>query len=407
MQAPEQAHSLMLLVDSGVGIGGGWDGTAQAGVAQLEALLGQLPLGLAMTDRDGRFLFANAAFLRAAGVEGRVLPPYPSDLVVKDDKGDPPTGLAQATALAGERVLATIGFCNTGVAMAALDVFQKHRIPLIVPCAAGSPVTARFPARESYVFRTSARDGLQADFVVADLVRRGWTRVAVFADTTGYGEAGLADVRKALSARKLEPVHVARFGLGTQDMTEALKAARAAGANVIFSYTVGKENAAIALGRQALKWNVPQVGGWPLSFPYFIEGAREAAEGALMAQTFIAEPSNERRAAFLAAYTRRFNLRRIPVPMAAAQAYDSTYLLLYALFGIRNGELSGPAIKHALENISRPYYGVVSTYERPFSVDDKDAVTANMLVMGQVRNGAVTFAYPEDARRNLIVQRKQ
>jgi branched-chain amino acid transport system substrate-binding protein len=49
----------------------------------------------------------------------------------------------------------------------------------------------------------------------------------------------------------------------------------------------------------------------------------------------------------------------------------------------------------------------VATYERPFSADDKDAVTANMLMMGQVRNGTVTFAYPEDARRNLIVQRKQ
>ncbi|MFY8103445.1 MAG: ABC transporter substrate-binding protein [Ramlibacter sp.] len=331
----------------------------------------------------------------------------PIELVVKDDKADPTTGLAQARALAAERVVATIGFCNTGVAMAALDVFQQQRIPLIVPCAAGSPVTARFPARESYVFGTSARDGLQADFVVADLVRRGWTRVAVFADTTGYGEAGLADVRKALAARQLEPVHVARFALGAQDMTEPLKAARAAGANVIFSYTVGKENAAIALGRQVLRWNVPQVGGWPLSFPFFIEGAREAAEGALMAQTFIAEPSNERRAAFLSAYARKFKVRRIPVPMAAAQAYDTTYLLLYALFGIRNGELSGPAIKQALENMQRPYYGVISTYERPFSAEDKDAVSANMLVMGQVKAGVVTFAYPEDARRNLIVQRKQ
>ncbi len=331
----------------------------------------------------------------------------PIELVIKDDKADPPTGLAQARALAAERVVATIGFCNTGVAMAALDVFQQQKIPLIVPCAAGSPVTARFPARESYVFRTSARDGLQADFVVADLVKRGWTRVAVFADTSGYGESGLADVRKALAARQLEPVHVARFALGTQDMTESLKAARTAGANVIFSYTVGEENAAIARGRQALRWNVPQVGGWPLSFPFFIEGAREAAEGALMAQTFIAEPSNERRAAFLTAYARKFKVGRIPVPMAAAQAYDTTYLLLYALFGIRNGELTGPAIKQALENMPRPYYGVVSTYERPFSADDKDAVSANMLVMGQVRNGVVTFAYPEDARRNLIVQRKR
>ncbi|HSW20888.1 MAG TPA: ABC transporter substrate-binding protein [Ramlibacter sp.] len=329
----------------------------------------------------------------------------PIELVVKDDQATPPVGLAQSQALVADKVFAAIGFCNTGVAMAALDVFQKNQIPLIVPCAAGSPVTAKYPARDSYVFRTSARDEIQAAFVVDDLVKRGWNRVAIFADTTGYGESGLADVRKALAARNLQPVHVARFPLGVTDVTEDLKAARAAGANVVFSYTVGKENAAIAVGRQAIKWNVPQVGGWPLSFPFFIDGGREAAEGALMAQTFIAEPSNERRSAFLSAYARKFNVRRIPVPMAAAQAYDATYLLLYSMFGIRNGNLAGANLKAALENIERTYYGVVATYERPFSPDDKDAVTSSMMVMGLVKNGAVTFAYPQDARRNLFVQR--
>ncbi|MCY1379890.1 hypothetical protein D9M69_676530 [compost metagenome] len=64
-------------------------------------------------------------------------------------------------------------------------------------------------------------------------------------------------------------------------------------------------------------------------------------------------------------------------------------------------------MKAALENIPRVYYGVVATYERPFSKDDKDAISQNMLVMGKVRNGAITFAYPEDARRNLFMQRKQ
>ncbi len=331
----------------------------------------------------------------------------PLELVVRDDQARPDVGLAQSKSLAAAQVAATLGFCNTGVAMASLDVFQQQRIPLLVPCAAGSPVTARFPPRESYVFRTSARDSLQADFVVADLVRRGWKRVAVFADQTPYGESGLADVRKALSARALEPVHVARFPLGVKDLGAELQAARAAGADVIFSYTVGPENAVIARGREALRWNVTQVGGWPLSFPFFIDGGGPAAEGALMAQTFIAEPSNERRAAFLAAYSRRFKLRRIPVPMAAAQAYDATYILLYALFGLRDGVVDGPALKASLENLPRTYYGVVATYERPFSPDDKDAVTAEMLVMGQVRRGAVTFAYASDARRNLFVQRKR
>jgi branched-chain amino acid transport system substrate-binding protein len=125
-----------------------------------------------------------------------------------------------------------------------------------------------------------------------------------------------------------------------------------------------------------------------------------------MAQTFIAEPSNERRAAFLSAFTRKYG-KRMAVPMAAAQGYDAAYLLTYALFGIRDGKLDGPAVKHALENIQRVYYGVVATYERPFSLDDKDAITENMLVMGKVQAGAVTFAYPEDAKRNLTVQRKK
>ncbi len=50
---------------------------------------------------------------------------------------------------------------------------------------------------------------------------------------------------------------------------------------------------------------------------------------------------------------------------------------------------------------------MVATYDKPFSIDDKDAMTQNMLVMGKVKGGRITFAYPEDARRNLFVQRKR
>lgn len=329
------------------------------------------------------------------------------EIVRKDDKANPDVGLKMSQELVAEKVSATLGFCNTGVAAKSLEVYQANKLPLIIPCATGSPLTAKYPAAESYIFRTSASDGIQAPFVVEDILKRGWSKVAVFADTTGYGEAGLRDVEKALAVKNLKPVYVARFALGVKDLGEELKAAKAAGANVVFSYTVGPENAVIAHGRQALNWKVPQVGAWTLSFPFFIDGGKDAADGALMAQTFIAEPSNERRASFLASYARKFNVRKIPVPMAAAQGYDAVYILVYSLFGIRDGNLSGPAIKAALESKSRTYYGVVATYDQPFSKQDKDAATQNMLVMGMVRQGAVTFAYPEDAKRNLFVQRKQ
>ena len=328
------------------------------------------------------------------------------ELVIKDDQGNPDIGLKGSQELVAQGVTATLGFCNTGVAQKSLEVFQNAKLPLIIPCATGTPLTAKYPAPESYIFRTSPRDAIQAPFVVEDILQRGWTKVAIFADTTGYGDAGLKDVEAALAAKNLKAVHVARFALGVKDLRDELKSAQAAGADVVFSYTVGSENAVIANGRKDLKWKVPQVGAWPLSFPFFINGAKDAAEGAMMAQSFIAEPNNERRASFLSAYKRKFN-KPMAVPMAAAQAYDATYLLTYSLFGIRDGNLSGQQIKTALENIARVYYGVVATYEHPFSLNDKDAISQNMLVMGKVSNGLVTFARPEDARRNAIVKRKK
>jgi two-component system cell cycle sensor histidine kinase/response regulator CckA len=82
----DQAPALMLLIDNGVGVGG-WGNETRGQTPQLEALLEQLPVGLAMTDRDGHFLFANPAFRRAAGVPtGKHMPPFPSDLVVRQDK---------------------------------------------------------------------------------------------------------------------------------------------------------------------------------------------------------------------------------------------------------------------------------------------------------------------------------
>lgn len=82
---PQVTPSLMLIADAGVGLGGA--GEASAASPHLEALLSQLPLGLAMADRDGRLLFANRAFLRAAGREADGMPTYPTDLVVREDKG--------------------------------------------------------------------------------------------------------------------------------------------------------------------------------------------------------------------------------------------------------------------------------------------------------------------------------
>ncbi|MGB5076711.1 MAG: ATP-binding protein, partial [Sphingorhabdus sp.] len=57
-----------------------------AALAHVEQLLSTLPLGLALVDRDGRFLFANDSFARVVDLQPEQIPPYPGDLVIAEDK---------------------------------------------------------------------------------------------------------------------------------------------------------------------------------------------------------------------------------------------------------------------------------------------------------------------------------
>ena len=59
---------------------------AAAGTGHVRTLVGLLPFGMALVERDGRFLQLNDAFVRAAGIDSTALPLYPGDLVVREDK---------------------------------------------------------------------------------------------------------------------------------------------------------------------------------------------------------------------------------------------------------------------------------------------------------------------------------
>ncbi|WP_343525578.1 response regulator [Sphingomonas sp.] len=54
--------------------------------SHVRGLVSLMPFGIALVDRDGRFLQMNSAFMRAAGVNASSPPLYPGDLVVREDK---------------------------------------------------------------------------------------------------------------------------------------------------------------------------------------------------------------------------------------------------------------------------------------------------------------------------------
>jgi len=319
----------------------------------------------------------------------------PIQLVERDDEAKNELGVQIAQELINkEQVAATVGFINTGVALASTRFYQEAEIPVFDNVATGSIVTKQFPA-PNYVFRNSANDTIQSAMIVEEaVVRLGFKKVAILADSTNYGQLGKDDLTKALAAKGITPVAVEKFNVKDTDMTSQVLKAKDAGAEAILTYAIGPELAQIANSMAKLGWKVPMIGSWTLSMASFIDTAGPNGDGAIMPETFIQLPSTPKRKAFIEAYTKATKLERMPSPVSAAQGYDSIYLVAAAIEQAKTTE--GPKVREALENLQKKVEGVVTTYDHPYTADDHEAITANIPVMGIVKGGHVEPAHADD-----------
>ena len=362
---------------------------------------GSSSMGVSM--RDGVRL-ATDEINKAGGVLGRQL-----QLIERDDEAKNERGVQIAQELINkEKVAVAVGYINTGVALASQRFYQEAKIPVMNNVATGSLITQQFNDQpENYIFRNSAHDSIQAPMIVEEAItRRSYKKVAILADSTNYGQLGRADLEKALELKGIKAVAIEKFNIKDVDMTPQLLKAKEAGAEAVLTYGIGPELAQIANGMTKLGWKVPMIGSWTLSMANFIDNAGPGGEGARMPQTFVQEPTTPKRQSFIINYLKTFNPKnaRIDSPVSAAQGYDSIYLLAAAIK--QAGSTEGPKIKAALEDLKAPVEGVVTTYNKPFTAKDHEAITANIPVFGEVKGQRVVYAYPEDQKKASEVRLK-
>ena len=360
---------------------------------------GSSSMGVSM--RDGVKLAVDE-INKAGGVMGR-----PLALIERDDEAKNELGVQIAQELINkEKVVATVGFINTGVALASQRFYQEAEIPVINNVATGTLITKQFEKeRANYVFRNAAADMIQAPMIVEEAIgRRSFKKPAILADSTNYGQLGRADLEKALDAKGVKSVATEKFNVGDTDMTSQLLRAKEAGADVILTYGIGPELAQIANGMTKLGWKVPLVGSWTLSMASFIDTAGANGNGALMPQTFVQMPNTPKRAAFIKAYQEAYKTDRMPSPVSAAQGYDSVYLLAAAIDQAKSTD--GRKIREALESLNAKVEGVVTVYDHPYSKTDHEAITANIPVFGEVKDGKVQPARAEDVQGENAVRFK-
>ena len=362
---------------------------------------GSASMGVSM--RDGAKLAADE-INKAGGVLGR-----PIQLIERDEEAKNELGVQVSQELINkEQVVATLGYINTGVALASQRFYQEAEIPVINNVATGTLIAKQFVPpdyKNNYIFRTSANDIIQSGMIANEAIKvQGFKKPAILADSTNYGQLGRADLEKALTAMNVKPVATEKFNIGDTDMTAQVLRAKEAGADVILTYGIGPELAQIANAMAKLGWKVPLVGSWTLSMASFIDTAGANGDGALMPQTFIQMPTTPRRKAFIEAYQKAYGVDRMPSPVSAAQGYDSVYLLAAAMK--QAGSTDGRKVRAALENLDAKVEGVVTTYDKPFSATDHEAITSNIPVFGLVKGGRVVPAHPEDVQGDKAVRVK-
>lgn len=343
---------------------------------------GSAPMGVSM--RDGVKL-AVAEINAAGGLLGRQI-----QLIERDDEAKNERGVQIAQELINkEKVVATVGFINTGVALASQRFYQEAKIPVINNVATGTVITKQFEKdKDNYIFRTSAADKIQAKMIADEAVdKQKFTKVAILADSTNYGQLGREDLEKVLADKKITPVAVEKYNIKDVDMTAQLLKSKQGGAQAVLTYGIGPELAQIANGMEKLNWHVPIIGSWPLSMGNFIDNSGKNGNGARMPQTFIQDGNTPKRKAFIEAYQKAYKVDRMPSAVSAAQGYDSILLLAAAIK--QAGSTDGDKVRAALENLNTKVEGVVTTYDKPFTHDDHEAIKPGMVVMGEVKNGRV------------------
>ena len=333
----------------------------------------------------------------------------PFEVIERDDEAKNERGALIGQELASMKDLSgVIGSVNTGVVLAGDKYLQEKGITKIITPAAGSASMTQWSKAgvpELSIFRFAADDGIQSAMVVEDAIKRHFTKVAIFHDSTNYGVSGRDDLMNQIKTQgnKLQVVATEKFNIGDKDMTAQLLRAKAGGAQAILIWGIGPEMAAVSNGMAKIGMKVPLIGGWTLCMSNYIDNAGKNGDGTLMPQTFIEDPITPKAKAFIEAYHNAYHVTRIPSPVSAAQGYDAVYIFAAAVKQAKSTDTH--KIKAALEDLREPVRGVIATWNHPYSkwnpADEQthEAFRRAQVVMGVIKDGRVEFANESDRKQ--------
>jgi branched-chain amino acid transport system substrate-binding protein len=317
----------------------------------------------------------------------------PVEIVAYDDETKPQKGVENVTRLiTRDKVFGIVGPVNSGVALAIVDIAQKNEMVLMDTIATAEQIIERYAkAPKNYIFRVSLNDGIQTSFMVDHIKQKGFKRIGLMHDSTGWGQSGRDTAQRLFKENNLTFVAGPEvFDQNDTDMTAQLTKMKDAKVDFIISYSLAPAGVQIARSMQKIGLQVPWTSTWALIAPNFLKlGGKETVEG-IMAVTSYTPDHSENAKKLHAKVDQEFKDQGGDFhPVATAQTYDGARLMLRALDKV------GPdpkKIRDALEEIDDFHDAVTKMKPKPFSKDNHESLGPESGFLAIWRNGQLVRA---------------
>ncbi len=313
---------------------------------------------------------------------GGVLGGRPLEMVVTDNRSITAMAIDNLRELAKRSdLVAVMGGKFSPIYMESLPVVHELGIPLLDPWGSADGITDH-GYRPSYTFRLSLKDEWAAPaFVRFAQQRHQAQRIGLLVPNTAWGRSNLAALEKAVAGAPVTLVGHRWYNWGDTSLLRLYQELRSAGAQVLVLVANETEGAILVKEMAALPAaeRMPVVSHWGVTGGDFARMTGNALDqldfAVIQTYSFIGQnrPATQR---VLAALQRKYGVasaEAVISPVGVAHAYDLTHLLARAIQ--KAGSTDRRKVRAALEQLG-PYDGLVQRYDKPFTPQRHDALSA-------------------------------
>jgi len=314
----------------------------------------------------------------AGGVGG-----HPVEIIVRDTKGHETEALRLAKELVeNQNVLAIVGPSRSGTTLGIVDYMERSEVPLI---SCGGARTIANPIRK-WIFQVVPSETHAVERLYEYLDANEMAQIAILTVSNGFGEAGRLQLESQAPDAGIRIVATEQFQGSDLDMTVQLTRIRATGAQAIVCWGAGPGPARVARDMARLHIELPLLQSWAMANKRFIEGAGDAAEGAVMPaiKLIIADqlPDSDPQKSSLLAFTSQFEECYYRKPdRFGGHAWDAIQIIRMALE--KTGD-DKAALRDEIEKTT-DFVGMGGVFN--YSADDHYGLTADAFALVRIEDG--------------------